>query len=43
MKEASSMSFSPLILLNKNGVSEMKNCTLIDMVRIMLDEYRTTN
>jgi hypothetical protein len=27
----------------QNGVTERKNCTLIEMVRIMLDEYKTSN
>jgi transposase InsO family protein len=27
----------------QNGVAERKNCTLIEMARTMLDEYKTSN
>jgi transposase InsO family protein len=27
----------------QNGVAERKNCTLIEMVRIMFDEYKTSD
>jgi hypothetical protein len=42
MKNASSMSFQ-LSTLKKNGVAERKNCTLIEMARTMLDEYKTSD
>jgi hypothetical protein len=41
MKRASSMSFQLHTPLNKNGVVERKNRTLIYMSRTMLDEYKT--
>jgi hypothetical protein len=40
MKNALSMSFQSLILLNKMGAKK-KNRTLIEMARTMLDEYKT--
>ena len=33
--------FSTLYTPQQNGVVERKNCTLIDMARTMLDEYKT--
>jgi hypothetical protein len=42
MKNASSMSFQ-LSTRKKNGVAERKNCTLIEMARTMLDEYKTSD
>jgi hypothetical protein len=40
-RKRSSMSFLLPTHLNKNGVVERKNRTLLDMVRTMLDEYKT--
>jgi transposase InsO family protein len=33
--------FSVLRVTQQNGVVERKNCTLVEMVRMMLDEHRT--
>jgi hypothetical protein len=41
MKLGSSMRYLQPILLNKNGVVERKNWTLITLARTMLDEYNT--
>jgi transposase InsO family protein len=35
--------FSALYTAQQNGVAERKNRTLIEMVRIMLDEYKTSD
>jgi hypothetical protein len=35
--------FQPLILLNKMGWPKEKNHTLIDIIRIMFDEYKTSD
>ena len=43
MKKASSMSSQLHTPLNNNGVVERKNRTLIDMARIMLDEYKMSD
>jgi hypothetical protein len=41
MKKASSMSFFVFYTPQQNEVAERKNRTLIEMIRIMLDEYKT--
>jgi hypothetical protein len=33
--------FSALYTPQQNGLTERKNCTLIEMARTMLDEYKT--
>jgi hypothetical protein len=43
MKRASSMSFLVLYTPQQNGVVEIKNHTLIEATRMMLDEYKTPN
>jgi hypothetical protein len=40
-RRESSMSYLLPTHLNKNGVVERKNRTLLDMARTMLDEYKT--
>jgi hypothetical protein len=44
MKKASSMNFHPPspYTPQQNGVAERKDQTLIEMARIMLDEYKTS-
>jgi transposase InsO family protein len=39
MKHEFSAPYTP----RQNGVATRKNCTLIEMARIMLDEYKTSN
>jgi hypothetical protein len=43
MNKSSSMSFWPLYTPHQNGMAKRKNHTLIEMVRTMLDEYKTSD
>jgi hypothetical protein len=43
MKKALSISCWPPYNPQQNRVAERKNCTLIEMTRTMLDEYKTSN